>query len=57
MLIKNEIDDPSGKDNGNNNGKENQEVLSGEENGYMWVNLGLSVKWATMNVGATSPEG
>lgn len=30
---------------------------SGEENGYTWVNLGLSVKWATMNVGATTPEG
>ena len=31
-------------------------VLShnGYENGYEWVDLGLSVKWATMNVGATS---
>jgi hypothetical protein len=27
------------------------------ENGYEYVDLGLSVKWATMNVGATSPEG
>lgn len=26
----------------------------GYENGYAYVNLGLSVKWATMNVGATS---
>ena len=25
-------------------------------NGYEWVDLGLSVKWATCNVGATSPE-
>lgn len=40
---RNEIDDPSGKD-------------TGKENGYTWVDLGLSVKWATMNVGATTPE-
>lgn len=26
------------------------------ENGYEYVDLGLSVKWATMNVGATKPE-
>ncbi len=25
-------------------------------NGYEWVDLGLSVKWATCNVGATKPE-
>ncbi len=25
-------------------------------NGYEWVDLGLSVKWATCNVGAASPE-
>ncbi|MBQ7388798.1 MAG: hypothetical protein IJW01_05480 [Paludibacteraceae bacterium] len=25
-------------------------------NGYVWIDLGLSVKWATCNVGATSPE-
>ena len=31
-------------------------ALSGIENGYTWVDLGLSVKWATMNVGASSPE-
>ncbi len=28
----------------------------GTENGYAYVDLGLSVKWATMNVGASSPE-
>ena len=28
----------------------------GKVNGYAYVDLGLSVKWATMNVGATSPE-
>ena len=27
------------------------------ENGYEYVDLGLSVKWATCNIGATSPEG
>lgn len=26
-------------------------------NGHEWVDLGLSVKWATCNVGASSPEG
>lgn len=29
---------------------------NGTENGYAYVDLGLSVKWATMNVGANSPE-
>ena len=29
---------------------------TGTENGYEWVDLGLSVKWATCNVGATEPE-
>ena len=30
---------------------------TGIENGYGYVDLGLSVKWATMNVGASKPEG
>lgn len=29
---------------------------NGSKNGYEWVDLGLSVKWATCNVGASSPE-
>ena len=29
---------------------------NGYINGHEWVDLGLSVKWATCNVGATSPE-
>ena len=29
----------------------------GKHNGYEYVDLGLSVKWATYNVGAVSPEG
>ena len=28
----------------------------GTHNGHEWVDLGLSVKWATCNVGATAPE-
>ncbi|MCQ2059917.1 MAG: Ig-like domain-containing protein [Bacteroidaceae bacterium] len=31
-------------------------VPSGQENGYGYVDLGLSVKWATCNVGANKPE-
>ena len=27
------------------------------ENGHEYVDLGLSVKWATCNVGAIAPEG
>ena len=29
---------------------------TGIENGYSWIDLGLSVKWATCNVGASKPE-
>ena len=29
---------------------------TGSENGYEYIDLGLSVKWATCNVGASSPE-
>lgn len=29
---------------------------SGNENGHEWVDLGLSVKWATCNMGATTPS-
>ena len=30
--------------------------ISGKENGHEWVDLGLSVKWATCNVGASTPN-
>ncbi len=30
---------------------------TGELNGHEWVDLGLSVKWATCNVGASKPDG
>ena len=33
-----------------------KEPTLNEENGHEWVDLGLSVKWATCNVGATKPE-
>lgn len=29
---------------------------TGKHNGHEWIDLGLSVKWATCNVGADSPE-
>lgn len=29
---------------------------SGQNNGHAYVDLGLSVKWATMNIGASAPE-
>ena len=32
-------------------------AVSGSHNGHEYVDLGLSVKWATCNVGAESPEG
>lgn len=35
---------------------EGWEIDSGTLNGHDWVNLGLSVKWATCNVGASTPE-
>ena len=31
------------------------QVASGSTNGHEWVDLGLSVKWATCNVGASTP--
>ena len=33
-----------------------KEIISGYENNHAYVNLGLSVKWATYNVGATTSE-
>ena len=31
-------------------------ATTGTENGHEWVDLGLSVKWATCNIGASKPE-
>jgi hypothetical protein len=33
-----------------------QPSCDGTENGHEWVDLGLSVRWATMNLGANIPE-
>lgn len=41
-------------DKGNNNDTENPDMAP---DGVQAVDLGLSVKWANMNVGATSPKG
>ena len=59
-----EKNDPS--DNTNNNGTNTDQNdgnsntgsdnATGTANGHEWVDLGLSVKWATCNVGATKPE-
>lgn len=46
-----------GKNNNENNDDNNGENNStGYINGYEYVDLGLSVKWATCNIGATKPE-
>ena len=45
----------SANDSNTGNGGSSSSV-SGTENGYDYVDLGLSVKWATCNVGASSPE-
>ena len=44
-------DDSSGDDSGSGD-----DDPSGTINGYEYVDLGLSVKWATCNIGADSPE-
>lgn len=35
----------------------NEEEISGNIEGHDYVDLGLSVKWATCNIGASKPEG
>ncbi len=42
--------------NGKDDEEEGGDNHSGSVGGYEYVDLGLSVKWATCNVGATSPE-
>ena len=37
--------------------KNDVEPTAGDANGHEYVDLGLSVKWATCNVGASTPEG
>ncbi len=38
-----------------NEANENKELLTGMHNNHEWVDLGLSVKWATCNIGASTP--
>lgn len=38
-----------------NEANEKKEQLTGVHNGHEWVDLGLSVKWATCNIGASTP--
>ena len=57
----NEPDDPQGEQteqNGSteNNGGEETPEPTDPYNGHAYVDLGLSVKWATCNVGANNPE-
>ena len=53
----------SGDDSGNDSSdgeSEDDDYSEDEEgtiNGYAYIDLGLSVKWATCNIGADSPEG
>ena len=42
--------------NNTNNTNNNGGSVNGYNNGHAYVDLGLSVKWATMNIGAGSPE-
>lgn len=49
----------SGTKQTSNNQKQKSKPISqptGYVNGHEWVDLGLSVKWATCNVGASSPS-
>lgn len=49
-------DTPATMDEITINGTNGDEPVPGTENGHEYVDLGLSVKWATCNVGATKPE-
>ena len=49
-------DDKSDSNNGDNNDNTNSgQSISGYYNGYAYVDMGLSVKWATYNIGAKKP--
>lgn len=39
-----------------NEANKKKELLTGVHNGHEWVDLGLSVKWATCNIGASIPS-
>ena len=46
----------SSKNENSSSGNESTTIENGAENGHKYVDLGLSVKWATCNVGASKPE-
>lgn len=53
----NDDDNNDGNNDNNNNYEDNGlSKASGSVNGHGFVDLGLSVKWATCNIGASSPE-
>lgn len=47
----------SGGSGNNNHGVQDDFYYTGENNGYKYVDLGLSVKWAAYNIGSDAPEG
>lgn len=51
-----DIDNGIENNGGNGNSGTESSNLTGSINGHDYVDLGLSVKWATCNVGASSPE-
>ena len=55
MIVSCNPDDDDNNNNGGNNGGNNG---NGQHNGHEYVDLGLpsGLKWATCNVGASSPE-
>lgn len=49
------LDDEGQGNSGNGNGKDEISGASGTVDGYEYVDMGLSVKWATCNYGASNP--
>lgn len=56
--VNNGLENNNGIENNNGNGNSGTVLpnLTGSINGHDYVDLGLSVKWATCNIGASSPE-
>lgn len=48
--------DNNNENNNSNKSNNSNPTISGSHKGYDYVDLGLSVKWATYNVGAKSPD-
>ncbi|MBR3757979.1 MAG: hypothetical protein IKK62_06070 [Bacteroidaceae bacterium] len=54
--IKIDLDDSYNNSNGGGNTNDENNQTTGTIQGHSYVDLGLSVKWATCNVGASKPE-